>query len=394
MKFILILFSIIIVSIGTCFSQAWTALTDIPVSLAFPIVVALDGNIHVIGGGGPNGATDLHLRYRPSTNAWDTLSPVPYKAQQPGGAVVNGRIHYFGGGYPNSGTRLDDHYAYDPSSNSWLKQQDMLIPRVIHKTATLGDTIYVLSGQPDKSRVDIFTTSDSSWKRRNDLPDGNFWYSAMSVHNNTLYRFGGGGSISAVTSAHIYNQKTDKWTALSSLSQTNHAPSAEVLGDSIYITGGYVDYRYSDKSLVYDVNTQSYGKGPSFPEGRSYHSMVRIDNCIYSVGGHNDGFEVNTSLIRHCLGDPFTNVSVDQALPSHISISFGSENTMNVHGLEPGQEMLFGIYNLEGKLVWSQSILEPKSIATINLPALINGIYSVVVQSGDGQYWFKLPMLR
>jgi len=394
MKFTLIFFSTTILSIGTCFSQAWTTLPDIPVSLAFPVVVALDGNIHVIGGGGPNGATDLHLRYRPSTNSWDTLSPVPYKAQQPGGAVVNGRIHYFGGGYPNSGTRLDDHYAYDPSSNTWLKQQDMLIPRVIHKTATLGDTIYALSGQPDKSRVDIFTTSDSTWKRRNDLPDGNFWYSAMSVQNNTLYRFGGGGSISAVTSAHVYNQKTDTWTAVSSLSQTNHAPAAEVLGDSLYITGGYVDYRYSDQSLVYDVNTQSYGKGPSFPEGRSYHSMVRIDNCIYSVGGHNDGFEVNTSLIRYCLGDPFTNVSVDQALQSPISISFGSENTLNVHGLQPGQEMLFGIYNLEGKLAWSETTFKSKALTTINLPALINGIYSVVIESEGRQYWFKLPMLR
>ena len=50
------------------YSQAWDTLTPVPVGLAFPVVVELNGEIHVIGGGSPAGATDLHLRYQPLTN--------------------------------------------------------------------------------------------------------------------------------------------------------------------------------------------------------------------------------------------------------------------------------------------------------------------------------------
>jgi N-acetylneuraminic acid mutarotase len=166
---------------------------------------------------------------------------------------------------------------------------------------TLGDSIYALSGQPDKLRVDVFTLDDSSWKRLSDLPDANFSYSALVVHNNTLYRFGGGGSISAVSRAHVYQRNQDKWIGITSLDDDVHAPAAAVLGDSIYITGGYSNSKYSNKCVVYDVNTGKYGRGPSLLTGCSYHSMVRIGDCIYSVGGHNNQDDASTSLIRHCM---------------------------------------------------------------------------------------------
>ena len=84
-------------------------MADVPADLAFPVVVELQGNIHVLGGGGGSGASDLHLRYLPVTDTWDTLASVPYLAQQPCGAVLNGKIHFCAGGYPNTGTPLDEH---------------------------------------------------------------------------------------------------------------------------------------------------------------------------------------------------------------------------------------------------------------------------------------------
>ena len=379
-------------SMSHVLAQAWTSLADVPVALAFPVVVELNGNIHVIGGGGPGGATDIHLRYTPGTNTWDTLQPVPYKAQQPGGAVAKGRIHYFGGGYPNSGTRLDDHYAYNPGSDTWVKMADLPIPRVIHKTATLGDTIYALSGQPDKSRVDIFTPSDSSWKKLKNLPDGNFWYCALAIHDNTLYRFGGGGSISAVSSVHSYNQRLDDWTSLKPLEANNHAPSAGVLGDSIYVVGGYSDYRYSDKAWVYNVKTNQYGKGPTLPEGRSYHTVVSIRDCIYSVGGHNDGDKVNTSLIRHCLGDDFTNVSARATAQKEFSISLVDNKHVRVTCHSGLVHLHYSLFTTEGKIIFKHSLDQPEPDLILEIPELSVGIY-ILRLWGDGlSQSFQVPI--
>lgn len=207
-------------------AQSWTQLNSMPARLTFPVVDVIDGNIHVVGGGGINGATDLHLRYTPSTDKWDTLKSVPYLAQQPGGGTINGKLHYFGGGYPNSGTRLDKHYVYDPGTNEWTELEKVPIPRVIHKTAVLGDSIYVLSGQPDKKRVDVYNAVNKTWNQYTDLPDNNFWYSGIATHNDNIYRFGGGGSGAPAAEAHVYNASTDSWTSINPLPRSLHAPQS------------------------------------------------------------------------------------------------------------------------------------------------------------------------
>src|SRR6185436_19063756 len=124
-----ILFSLIFIQSQ---SQTWQTLPSLPFSFAFPVVVALRGEIHVMGGGASGGATDMHLRFKPSTGKWDTLPPVPYKAQQPAGAVVNGKIYFCGGGFPNSGSPLKNNYYYDPDSNKWFAATNMPVATAIH----------------------------------------------------------------------------------------------------------------------------------------------------------------------------------------------------------------------------------------------------------------------
>jgi len=304
-------------------AQSWTKLNSVPARLTFPVVDVIDGNIHVVGGGGVNGATDLHLRYTPSTDKWDTLKPVPYLAQQPGGGTINGKLHYFGGGYPNSGTRLDKHYVYDPSKDDWTKLPNVPIPRVIHKTAVLGDSIYVLSGQPDKKRVDVYNAVNNSWNQYNDLPDNNFWYAGITTHNNTIYRFGGGGSIAATDAAHKYDASKDAWSSLNTLPKTIHAPDAETLGDSIFITGGYTSGRYLSGVWIYDIAKNTYSQGPFLNTERSYHNMVRFGDCLYVIGGNNNSNPDSTavSLLRYCRGEDFAKVDDHKLIETKINMS-------------------------------------------------------------------------
>lgn len=306
-----------------------------PTRLTFPVVGVINGNIHVVGGGGVTGATDLHLRYTPSTDKWDTLKPVPYLAQQPGGGVVNNKLHFFGGGYPNSGTRLDKHYVYDPSSDTWMQLPNVPIPRVIHKTAVLGDSIYVMSGQPDKRRVDVYNATNNTWKQYNNLPDDHFWYSGITTHNNKIYRFGGGGSISATDASHVYNASSDSWSSIKSLPKAMHAPEAETLGDSIYITGGYASGYYLSGVYIYDIAKNTYSQGPFLNSERSYHNMVRIGSCVYVIGGNNNSNPDSTavSLLRFCRGDDFATTDEDLVNPLQMSIGQSPSNIIiNTNG--------------------------------------------------------------
>ncbi len=301
------------------FSQNWETLADMPVGLAFPVVVALNGEIHVIGGGGPAGATDIHLRYKPLTNIWDTLAPVPYLAQQPSGAVLNGKIHYFGGGFPNSGTPLSSHYVYDPGTNSWTIAASLPIARVIMESAVINGKIYALGGQPNKSRVDEYNPTTNSWTTKNALPDNNFWYSEIAVLNNEIYRFGGGGYSAPSNSVHKYDSVSDSWTNIATLPVALHAPAGSALGGLIYIAGGYntIDL---DVVRTFNTNTSTFNTITPLPSARSYHDIVTVDTCIYSIGGNNPSFpNMNTSLIRYCNS---SGVSVKEILSPKTIVVF------------------------------------------------------------------------
>src|SRR5215203_2569448 len=168
-------------------AQNWQHKADIPLAFVFPVVVELDGNIHVMGGGNNGVATDQHVRYSPLTDIWDTLAAVPYRAQQPAGAVVNGKIHYCGGGFPTSGQRLDLHYYFDPDSNAWYPAANLPVAVAIHKCAELDGKLYVLSGQPDKTLCEYYDPLTDTWTQLIALHDQNFWYGVIVNANNTLY---------------------------------------------------------------------------------------------------------------------------------------------------------------------------------------------------------------
>ena len=356
-------------------SQNWNTLADVPVGLAFPVVAVLNGEIHVIGGGAPGGATQLHLRYKPFTNTWDTLADVPYKAQQPAGAVVDGKIHYFGGGYPNSGTPLDDHYVYDPSNDSWSAAQNLPIPRVIMKAAVLDGKIFAMSGQPEKARVDVYDPNTNSWSSKNPLPDNNFWYSAIVVVNNEMFRFGGGGFTSPVNTIQKYNATGDSWTNIGNLPSPLHAPAGTVLGGKIYIAGGYYG---SETDTVYEFNplTYSLNKITALPAARAYHELVTIDSCIYSIGGNNPFYpDMNVSFIRIC--NPVISSILDNDNEQVLSVY---PNPAKDHILiDTKEELDFVIFDATGSKILNDRLNTGRNI--IDISNFISGIYFYKVLS-------------
>lgn len=283
-------------------AQNWQKKADVPVDLAFPVVVSLNGNIHVLAGGGPGGASKLHLRYKPSTDQWDTLAPVPFLAQQPAGAVIGGKIHYCGGGYPNTGTRLDKHYVYDPDSAKWFLETKLPVATAIHKAIDYDNKLYVMSGQPDKTLFEYYDPANKTWVQKSALPDQNFWYGAIASNANGIFRFGGGGFGAPTAAAHSYNKNDDKWVSIPSLPVALHAASAVALNDSlIFITGGYSAGTTYDKSYIYHIRKQLYYPTNVMPFGTNYHSLVLVNDCIYSVGGDNSSVTgAETSHIMLC----------------------------------------------------------------------------------------------
>jgi N-acetylneuraminic acid mutarotase len=372
-----------LIAVGGTQAQ-WETLADVPTSLTFPVVVALNGDIHVVGGGGTQGATGLHLRYAPATDQWDTLAPVPYNAQQPCGAVVNGKIHYCGGGYPNSGTPLAHHYAYDPANDTWSPAADLPFPTVINEAAELDGQIYVMSGQPQRDLCQRYDPVSDSWTTNNDLPDDDFWYGAIVSNGETIYRFGGGGYIAPVNLAMVYDKVNDSWSYVTDMSAFRHAPAGCALGDSvIVVSGGYWNGEVDDVWL-YHIATQTYTTGPSLPSARAYHSMVSIGGCVYSIGGNGADDAIAVSLLRNCtLVGTVSIAPVEGVSTSPYSLSRQGE-MLTVHFL-PGTAgpITVQVLDAAGRVLFENASKGGSNDVKFNGASLATGRYTVSVRIGS-----------
>ncbi len=347
-----------------------------------------------MGGGGTVGATAKHYQYDPLTNVWITKADVPYKAQQPAGTANGNKIHFFGGGFPTSGAPVKNHYGYDALLDSWSKAADLTQARAIHYGVALNGLVYTLAGQGVADWCEVYDESTNNWIRKNNLPDTKFWYGAHIATHGSIFRFCGGGYTSPVNTANRYDPISDSWTTLPSVPIPIHGIDGAAIGDKIYLVGGYHDFADSDEVWIYDINTKTYSKGVALPVGRTYHNIVTIDKCIYSIGGNNAiDTTVGISLLRFC---PEVNTSSENKFqsskpalenhPDHLSIQF-DQFSMNHWNLE--------IIDLNGKMIYSEKInplsQNPYNISTAGFS---NSYYSVRLYNSQTQYHYPYMICK
>ncbi len=366
-------------------AQGWETRADLPIDLTFPVVVELNGNIHVMGGGGPGGASNVHMRYTPATDTWDYRTDVPYLAQQPCGAVLDGKIHYCGGGYPNTGTPLNDHYVYDPALDSWTQAADLPFPTAINEAASINGLFYVLTGQPDKQLCQSYDPATDDWTAALPLPDLNFWYGAVLAMGNTIYRFGGGGFTAPTNVAHVYDVANDSWTPLPVMSDPLHAVAGANVGDSlICLSGGYYAQTEQDDVWLYHPLTQQYQPLEPLPVGRDYHSMVSAGGCVYVVGGNSDlDPNMGVSLIRNCsIGAVGVNELANGWRPYVAAIT---PNGVQLQLTSGGSARdLVELIDAQGKIITQRSLASGS--ATLRGGDHATGAYSVVITTGGKRY--------
>jgi hypothetical protein len=388
-KFLFFLLALTCINFSA-FSQKWDTLATIPADFTFPGVVVLNGQIHIMGGGGSNGATKLHYAYDPTSDTWSQKADLPYVAQQPAAAAANGKIHFFGGGFPNSGSPVDDHVVYDPASDTWTIAADLTQPRAIHYGVSFNDEVYSLAGQGMATLFQVYDEANDQWIDKANLPDNQFWYGAHVATEENIYRFCGGGYTAPRSAVHRYNPDLDSWTKLADFPLAVHGLSGAAIGSSIVLGGGYANFGELDEMYMYHTETFQYENLPPMPIGRVYHKIVAIDSCIYAVGGNHAIDEtVRTQLIRLCPFDKTSNlneITNQKELSTwfengnlHISTPPGIQGASNIH-----------VFDYSGKLVQIENKeLLPDEHILLNLIDFPAGNYVVRVRQGNQNFTSK-----
>jgi N-acetylneuraminic acid mutarotase len=232
-------------------SDSWREVESFPGPLQHSNAGVVDGKLYVAGWymtAGTTSTAEQCFEYDPAADAWTEKSPMPAGTGRATGcvAVHDGRFYVFGGAI--DGTSVTDSSRYDPVLDEWEVLPDLPEPREHCAAGAIGETIYVAGGRVDEivnieADVWAFDPAEKSWTPKAPLlkPRAGF---AAAVLGGKLYTFGGEGNpesnIGIFADIDVYDPEGDAWEALPPMLVPRHGFGAAVLGERIYLAGGAI----------------------------------------------------------------------------------------------------------------------------------------------------------
>ncbi|HYF83779.1 MAG TPA: M6 family metalloprotease domain-containing protein [Clostridia bacterium] len=350
--------------------------TDMPTPRERLATVGLDGKIYAIGGFNENGASSKMEVYDPDTDTWDTLADMLGARADLGAAAVNGKIYAIGGDIGADSVRTV--YEYDPASDAWDTKANMLLGVRGFGIAVLEDKIYIVGGVDEdgllSDQLQIYDPSADAWESRF-CGESEFTpraYLGAAAVNGMLYAIGGctgedsfstdeDNTIYTLSIVEVYNPEDDTWLLADDMPEELSSFGTTVLGDKIYVMGGYSDFfRFSAMIFEYDPIEEYWIEKTSMQAERAYLGAASSGVKIYAVGG---------SRLQGGAYPYFSTVETyePEMSPPHIRFSFDGVNAGRLMGITPEME-----YSLDGgasyvSAVENNQLLTAAEIASITV---------------------------
>jgi N-acetylneuraminic acid mutarotase len=232
-------------------SDSWRAVESFPGPLQHSNAGVIDGKLYVAGWyqtAGTTSTAEQCFEYDPTADAWTEKSPMPAGTGRATGCVaVHGGLFYIFGGAID-GTSVTDSSRYDPATDTWEVLPDLPEPREHCAAGAIGEVIYVAGGRVDEivnieADVWAFDPALETWTVKAPLlkPRAGF---AAAVLGDKLYTFGGEGnpasSAGIFADIEVYDPVRDAWEALPPMLVPRHGFGAATLDERIYLAGGAI----------------------------------------------------------------------------------------------------------------------------------------------------------
>ena len=208
-------------------TDTWTQKVDMPTPRKTKTCV-VDGKIYAIGGWlTTNEQSQLETVevYDPATDTWAKAQSMNHARCSTAISVVNGEIYAIGGiGWPpnrdQSGRYLSDPYlsnveVFNPKTNQWRERTEMSVPKAAHSTSVIDGKIYVMGGYFVKDRklktlsaIEVYDPATDRWTQEPDMLIGKFGH-ATEIIDGQIYIFGGNsaGVQGPLTSVEVYDPR-------------------------------------------------------------------------------------------------------------------------------------------------------------------------------------------
>ena len=290
---------------GGALSITWGSMTDMQDKHAEGAALVLAGKLYVLG---PFGAASIKRElFDFATNKWSTFAPLPTGFRNDMGmraaVVLNGKIHVVNGHIWY--TPYTDHYAYDPTTQSWTKKASF--PKVLGKScaAEHAGKFYVVGGQ---NPINSSTTAGDLWVYD---PVTDKWTAAASMPTKradlacafvggTLLATGGyTKSNQPVANLEAYDSNTNTWSKRKDMPAAIYEAgnaAHEVNGRLVVIGGVTGAGKHTNQVQVYDPGSDSWSMGAPIKHARGAHAVAYHGNKVYVIGGYGGGWRKDVEV--------------------------------------------------------------------------------------------------
>lgn len=248
--------------------------------------------------GGPRDAGE-----EPSNGAWSFGPDLMAPLQETAVVALRGEVYVVGGYGTNSfGTRVE---AYDPSTDRWRSVADFPV-RLHHANAVVvDDKLYVVgflvAGFADDGRVFVYDPDTNVWTEQTAMePQRARGASVVGAHDGKIYVAGGLKNGVATADFDVYDPATQTWRPLTPMPRAMDHGAGGVFEGRLYVAGGRAGGIASHVANldVYDVASSTWSSGPAMPTGRGGTAGVFHDGRLFVFGGEGNADNPPTFLFE------------------------------------------------------------------------------------------------
>lgn len=160
--------------------------------------------------------------------------------------------------------------------------------RAAHAVVATADDLYALGGTGiDGKPVIEVERFDGTWTRETALPGEGLNAPAAAVVGETIYLIGGFGTTTnqPTTNVQRYSTRTHEWSAAAPLPAPRGGHAAVVLDGRIHVIGGGNSVSTIDNHSVYDPATNTWTERAKLPRSMGSLAAVVLGGKLYSIGG-------------------------------------------------------------------------------------------------------------
>lgn len=195
-------------------------------------------------------------------------------------------------------------WIYDPVQDKWeFRRAKLQTYRVHHALAAFNGKLYAFGGLKEgpageryQSAVEEYDPAKGVWEKRESMP-GPRRDAAAVVVGNLIYLVGGFDSTRQPLPILVYDPVHDTWQTKKTTSKAGNCWGAHLVGKRFYIFGTQEDVPDSGVLEVYAPAKDKITFKKPVPNPRTAYATAAVSGKIYVIGGHMAKFDEHANNV-------------------------------------------------------------------------------------------------